>query len=355
MSALRVGLCVLIAFSVLAFGTVQVWSESILEAGAGLLFLYWALVVFRSADAKIQWNSLNAPLLGLIGIGLLQLLFRGTEYPFLTRVELLKLAAYFIVFFLSAQAFRTRADLTALAWCVILFCFAVSVLTIIQHFTAGQSIYWVEQVNGGEPYGPYVNRNHFAGFVELTLPMGLALMAFRGVRRDVLPLMTLFTIVPLSALVLSGSRGGLLGFAVEICILGWMMRKRGALRSGKVAAIGAVVIAALLFVSWVGASLALQKLSAMKSPEVSVGRRVSMARSAVHIFLDHPFKGCGLGTIIAVFPRYETDYDGRVVEHVHNDYLEGLAETGLLGALCGAAFLWLLFRKVKENLSLIHI
>ncbi|MFY9691510.1 MAG: O-antigen ligase family protein [Candidatus Acidiferrales bacterium] len=351
MSALRVGLCVLIAFSVLAFGTVQVWSESILEAGAGLLFLYWALVVFRSADAKIQWNSLNAPLLGLIGIGLLQLLFRGTEYPFLTRVELLKLAAYFIVFFLSAQAFRTRADLTALAWCVILFCFAVSVLTIIQHFTAGQSIYWVEQVNGGEPYGPYVNRNHFAGFVELTLPMGLALMAFRGVRRDVLPLMTLFTIVPLSALVLSGSRGGLLGFAVEICILGWMMRKRGALRSGKVAAIGAVVIAALLFVSWVGASLALQKLSAMKSPEVSVGRRVSMARSAVHIFLDHPFKGCGLGTIIAVFPRYETDYDGRVVEHVHNDYLEGLAETGLLGALCGAAFLWLLFRKVKENLD----
>ncbi|HEX4001799.1 MAG TPA: O-antigen ligase family protein [Candidatus Acidoferrales bacterium] len=351
MTALRAGLCILIAFSVLAFGTVQVWSESILEAGAGLLFFYWALVIFRNADAKIEWNSLNVPLLGLIGIGLLQLLFHGTGYPFLTRVELLKLAAYFIVFFLSAQAFRTRADLTMLAWCVILFCFVVSVLTIIQHFTAGQTIYWVEPVNGSEPYGPYVNRNHFAGFVELTLPMGLALMAFRGVRRDVMPLMTLFTIVPLSALVLSGSRGGLIGFAFEICILGWMMRKHGALRSSKVAAIGAVVIAAVFFVSWVGASRAIQRLSALKSPEVSVGRRVSMARSAVHIFLDHPLKGCGLGTMVAVFPRYETDYDGRIVEHVHNDYLEGLAESGLLGALCGAAFLWLLFRQARKNLA----
>jgi O-antigen ligase len=349
MKALRAGICALIAFSVLSFGAVQVWSESILEIGAALLFLYWALVTWRSVDAKIQWNSLNGPLLGFIGIGLLQLLFHGTAYPFLTRVELLKLAAYFLVFFLCAQAFRSRADLSMLAWCVILFCFAISLLTIIQHFTSGQTIYWLEPVKIGEPYGPYVNRNHFAGFVELTLPVGLALMAFRGLRREVLPLMTLFTIIPVGALVLSGSRGGLIGFAFEIGILGWMMRKRRVLRSGRVAVVAAVVIVALFFVFWVGAGLAIQKFSALKSPDVSMGRRLSMVRGAAHIFLDHPLKGCGLGTVVAVYPRYETEYDGRVVDHVHNDYMETLAETGLLGGLCGAAFLWLLYRAVREN------
>jgi len=344
-----VGICALIAFSVLSFGAVQVWSQSILEGGAALLFLYWALVACRSKDAKIQWNPLNWPLLGLIAIGLLQLLFHGTAYSFLTRLQLLKLAAYFIILFLSAQAFRSRNDLTVLAWCIILFCFAISLLTIVQHFTAGQTIYWVEPVNGSEPYGPYVNRNHFAGFVELTLPIGLALMAFRGLRRDVMPLMALFTVVPLSALVLSGSRGGLLGFAFEIGILGWMMQKRRALRSGRVAVVGAAVAAALFFVAWVGATRAVQRLSALRSPDVTLGRRVSMARSAVHIFLDHPLKGCGLGTMVAVFPRYETDYDGRTVDHVHNDYLEGLAEAGLLGGLCGAVFLWVLFREARKN------
>jgi O-antigen ligase len=351
MKVVRAGICMLIAFSVLAFGAVQVWSQSILEIGAALLFLYWAFVAYRSPDAKIQWNPLNGPLLGLIGIGLLQLLFHATAYPFLTRVQLLKLAAYFVVLFLSAQAFRSRADLTALAWCVIVFCFAISVLTIIQHFTAGQTIYWVEAVNGSEPYGPYVNRNHFAGFVELTLPVGLALMAFRGLRRDVLPLMTLFTIVPVGALVLSGSRGGLIGFAFEIGILGWMMRERRALRSGRLAVVAAVVVVALFFVAWVGASRAIQRLSALKSPGVTLGRRVSMARGAVHIFLDHPVKGCGLGTLVAVYPRYETDYDARIVEHVHNDYLETLAETGLLGGLCGATFLWRLGRAARKNFA----
>src|SRR5271163_4083756 len=91
MSALRAGLCLVIAFSVLAFGTVEVWSQSIVEIGAATLLLVWAIMSFRDPTAKIQWNALNWPLLGLIAIGLFQLLFRGTAYAFLTRRELLKL------------------------------------------------------------------------------------------------------------------------------------------------------------------------------------------------------------------------------------------------------------------------
>ena len=62
---------------------------------------------------------------------------------------------------------------------------------------------------GGDPFGPFVNRNHFAGFVELTLPAGVALMIFRGLRRDMIPLTGLLTIVPIGAMILSGSRGGI--------------------------------------------------------------------------------------------------------------------------------------------------
>jgi len=352
MRVVRIGICVLIAFGVLTFGAVQTWSRSILEIGAALLLVYWAaLVASRKEDAKIQWNPLNWPLLAFIAIGLLQLLFHGTAYPFLTRVQLLKLAVYFIVLFLSAQAFRSRADLEVLAWCAILFCFGVSLFAIIQHFTAGATIYWTVPVTGGQPYGPYVNRNHFAGFVELTLPVGVALMAFRAVRREVLPLLTLFTVVPVGALVLSGSRGGLLGFTFEVCILAWMLRRRRVLRTGRLMAGAAVAVVALLFVAWLGASGAVQRISALRSPDVTFGRRIAMARGAAHIFFDHPLKGCGLGTLVAVYPRYETDYDGRVVDHAHNDYLETLAETGLLGGLCGAVFLWLLFRAARKNFA----
>jgi O-antigen ligase len=349
MKALRVGLCLLFAFSVLAHGVVEVWSESALEMGAAVLLIYWATLTYLDPAAKIQWNPLNWPLLGIIGIGLMQLLFHATAYPFLTRTELLRFAAYFIVFFLVAQAFRDRPALTNLAWFLILLCFAVSLLGITQHFTSQGEIYWFRTVGpNGDPFGPFVNRNHFAGFVELTLPMGLALMVFRGIRRDVFPLATVLTIVPVSAMILSGSRAGIICLAFEVGVLALFVRIRRSKEAPRMAVVAIVALAALALIAWVGADKAIERFSALHSNEVAQGRRLSMVRGAFHVFLEHPIRGCGLGTIVAAYPRYETVYDGKVVDHVHNDYIEELAETGLLGGLCGLAFFWLLFRDARK-------
>jgi len=348
MKMLRIGLCLLFAFSVLALGAVEVWSLSVLEISAAFLFLWWAIVTYRDPGAKVYWNPLNGPLLGLVGIGLLQLVFHGTAYPFLTRIMVLKLVAYFLVLFLTAQAFRARKDLYKLAWFVIAFCFAVSLLAIIQHFTSGSEIYWLSNLKiEGDPFGPYVNRNHFAGFVELTLPMGLGLMAFQSVRRDLIPLAALLTIIPVSALILSASRAGIIGFCLEIAILVLLAGSRKAWK-GRRAAAAMVVLAALAIVAWVGTGRAIERFSGA-SIDVTVSRRVSMFRGAAHIFLDHPIKGCGLGTLVDVFPRYENAYDGKLIDHVHNDYIEMLAETGLLGGLCGSVFLWRLYREGRKN------
>ncbi|MGC1975912.1 MAG: hypothetical protein WA671_04270, partial [Candidatus Sulfotelmatobacter sp.] len=128
MKVIRVGLLFLFAFSVFAFGAVEVWAESLLEIGASILLIYWAVLVYRDKPSAIQWSSLNWPLLGLIAIGIAQLVFRWTLNPFLTRLELLRLGAYFIVFFLSAQAFRERPDLVKLAWFLLVLGFSVALL-----------------------------------------------------------------------------------------------------------------------------------------------------------------------------------------------------------------------------------
>jgi len=354
MSLLRIGLCLLLAWAVLAIGGTEVWATSSIEIGAAALFVLWAVLAALKSVERIDWSPLNWPLLGLLAIGLFQLVFHITPYPFLTRMQLLRLVAYFLIFFLTAQAFRSRSDLTKLAWFLIVLCFAVSLFGIIQHFTSTREIYWSEAFKTeGDPFGPYVNRNHFAGFVELTLPIGLAMIVFRGVHRDVLLLTGLLTIVPVSALALSGSRGGIIGFAFEIGVLVLLSRSRktGAWMSPRVIAIGVLLLLGLAAVAWIGANTAIERFSAMKSPEVSLGRRFSMARGAARIFWDHPLIGCGVGALVDVFPRYETAYDGKLVDHVHNDYMETLAETGILGGLCGAAFLWILFREARKRLE----
>lgn len=348
MKAIRVGLCVLIAFNVLAFGAVEVWSESLLEMGAGILFLLWAIVVTRDPEAKIYWSSLSWPILGVIAIGAMQLFFRATPYPFLTRLELLRFGAYLLLFFLMAQSFRARADLSRLMWFMILICFGVSLLGIIQHFTSEGTIYWLRTLRaGGDPFGPYVNRNHFAGFVELTLPIGLAMLIFRGLRRDLYPLASLLTIIPIGALILSGSRGGIVSFGFEVAVLWLLARTRKGSEGPRLTALAIVALAAVALIAWLGAGKAIERFSMVRPGEVTINRRFTMSQGAAHIFEDHPVKGAGLGALVAVYPRYEISYDGKLVDHVHNDYIEMLAETGVLGGLCGLAFLWILFRQAK--------
>jgi O-antigen ligase len=203
---------------------------------------------------------------------------------------------------------------------------------------------------GGIPFGPYVNRNHFAAFAELVIPFSLVPLVLGRVRRERWFLVALLTVIPIGALFYSASRGGVVSFAVEVAVLAvWLVLRRSARRH--LVSAGAVVLLALVMVSWLGVRQALERFSSMQSLEVTQGKRTSMALDTWHIFLDHPVIGTGLGTLQTVFPPYETLYDGKIVNHTHNDYLEGLAETGILGGACCVWFLGTLVIEALRRLS----
>ena len=342
MRAIRVGICALVTFAVLAHGAVEPWSEAVLEIGAAVLLLLWAWEVSVGGEYKVVWNPLLWPLLGLWGVAALQLAAGVTVYPFQTRIGLLKYTALLALFFLCAQSYRKLEHWHGFVWFLLILGFAVSVFAILQHFTFNGKLYWVREIQfGGIPFGPYVNRNHFAGLVELLIPPGLAILILRAERRDQLPLVALFTLFPIGALFLSASRGGIISFLGEIGLLAFLILFRR--REGKeLAAASLVVVLAIALVSWLGIGRALERFASYKTLEVSEGRRIEMLQGTWRIFLDHPIAGTGLGTLQEVFPLYETIYDGLIVNHSHNDYAEVLAETGVIGGLCGLAFLVLL-------------
>ena len=140
---------------------------------------------------------------------------------------------------------------------------------------------------------------------------------------------------------LGAATGGIMSFLAEIGLLSILILFRR--REGKeLAAAGLVVVLAIALVSWLGIGRALERFASYKTLEVSEGRRIEMLQGTWRIFLDHPIAGTGLGTLQEVFPLYETIYDGLIVNHSHNDYAEALAETGVIGGLCGLVFLVLL-------------
>ena len=343
MKFVRMGICVLTSFAVLSFGGVESWGQATLEIGAAVLFVVWAIEVTRRQQLEIRWNWLYLPLLGLGAVGMMQCVFGLSVYPYLTKIDLLKWGAYILVFFLTLESFRTEDHLKQLVWFVLSLGFAVSLFAIVQHFTFNGKLYWFVSVpDGAAPFGPFVNINHFAGFVELVVPLGLALLLFRSRRqRENVILLLLFTIIPAGAVVLSASRGGIVGLLLELALLLFLSRAHQIGRKQLLGAAGIAVLAGS-FTLWLGVSAAVQRFEQLARGGIARELRVSMYEDTWRIFADHPWVGTGLGTLVAVYPQYASFYDGRTVDHAHNDYLELLADTGLMGGLCGLCFIALL-------------
>jgi O-antigen ligase len=351
MKFIRIGICALVVFGVASHGAVEDWARAVLEIGAALLFFIWAVRAYLTEEHQLAVSPLLLPLAALLLLALGQCVFHLSASSYGTRMELELLLADILVLFLAAQAFRTLEDWRSFVWFVMSFGFFVALFGILQHLTFNGKLYWFREMHfGGIPFGPYVNRNHFAGFTELVIPISLVPLVLGKVRRERWFLVSLFAVVPIGALVLSASRGGIISFSVELgVLLLWLVLRRTVgrhLLSG-----GAVLLLAFLMVSWLGVQQLVERFSSLESLEVTVGKRASMRADTWRIFLDHPWTGTGLGTLQLVFPAYETLYDGRIVNHTHNDYLEGLAETGIVGGLCCVWFLGILLFDSLRRLS----
>src|SRR5271163_2691377 len=337
MKLLRIGICALVAFAVLAHGGVEDWAKAVLETSAGLLFLFWSVLFYRAYDddQEIVLTPILPPLILLAVVALAQLLLHATASAYDTRMDLALLLAYATLLFLATQAFRYSDDWRGFIWFIMIFGFLVAIFGILQQVTFNGKLYWFREMRyGGIPFGPYVNRNHFAGFAELVIPVALVPLILGKVRKERWYLVGVFAVLPIVALFLSASRGGIVSFGVQLAALAlWMVVQRR-IAGAQLLAAGAVLLVAVLLISWLGVGQILQRFSTLQSLEASQSKRASMRHDTWRIFLDHPWTGAGLGTLQTVFPRYETLYDGKIVNHTHNDYLEALAETGIAGGLC---------------------
>jgi O-antigen ligase len=340
---------VLITFAVLAHGAVEPWAQAILVTGAGVLLVMWAGIRVARQEQPLRWSPLVIPVSGLFLLALVQWFTGISAYAYATKSETLRLGAELILLFLTTQAYRTPKEWTRLVWFLMSLAFAVSLFGIVQHYTWNGKIYWTRAVqHGQEVFGPFVDRDDFAGFVELIFPLGIALLVLDGERRDRRLLVSVFTVFSAAALVVSESRAGILIATGEILLLGMLVWLYGR-RSQRWVLVG-ITAAVVLFAGWLGVGQSLSRFTGSTGAGPSLVDRFFMSRDTFHIFLEHPILGTGMGTLEYVYPRYATHYVGLIVNHAHDDYVELLSDGGIIGGLFGLAFLIILYRQGMRNL-----
>ena len=323
------------------------------------------------------------PLIALIALGVIQSFAFQDQSGYLrslslnveaTRGSVLMLCSLLLCSLIGANFLTHRERLQKLAFFLTIFGLLLSTFALIQHFTWNDKFYWMRPARiEGAPFGPFVNRNHYAGYIELLLPWPVILMLSRLRREEKFFYGFVAAWMAMSA-VFSLSRGGMVSIFAELMFLAAFSPRgnqdystdyTGNRRFGafllRVGAVGAIVAATLGGLTWLGAEKVIDRISgAQQVTEVAAasdqlpaqfGNREELWRDSWSVFRAHPLTGVGLGAFENAFPAYnQGNNTGVVVSQTHNDYLQVLTDGGLIGGLILIWFLIALVRTVWRGL-----
>jgi O-antigen ligase len=340
---LTLGLCAVLIFAVLAFGAVEKWSTFVFEAGTAVLFLVWAGKQLVSRKVKLSKNALYLPALLFFGLILLQIVLRQSAYDYVTETEALKYVSYGILLLIAAESIGEEHARKIFGQVMIVFGALYAFFALAQNLTGNGKIFWVHGTQfPGSIYGSYVNHNHYAGLMEMLVPLPFVLSMGNVLKGGKRVLVGFCAVLMASTIFLSGSRGGMLTFGIEMLFFAALTL--GKRRSPRLA-LGSVAVCVLVLFLLIFLGKGGQVLGRLG--DLSPGIRLDIAKDSLRMFSKRPVGGWGLGTFPTVYPSYRSFYTNLFVNEAHNDYLQLLVETGLLGF---ALMLWFLARLYQYGL-----
>jgi len=367
-------LCVAIVLTALVFGTVHYWALAIFSLGSAAVIILWVIDGWKLGRIRVSRNPLQLPLLGVLALGLIQLLpLRNPGAaevlsvspvktlsldPYSTRFVLAQVAALTIYFAATLVFTDTPYRLRLLVRTITVFGFFLAIFGLTQSFTSPTKVYWFRELTQSTAFGPFINRHHFAGYMELSLALPLGLL-FSGSVKPEMRFIYLFAGGLMgTALIMTGSRGGIISLGAEILFLvvvaGFRRKRREPAeqerpqrirRAATRAALALVLIVGLFagVVLFGGESALNRFVGTVNSDDPTTGR-AHFWSVTLDIIKAHPVLGTGLGAFGVVYTRYDTRNGLFRLEQAHNDYLQILSDGGLVGAGLGLIFVILLFR-----------
>jgi len=382
-------------FCPLAFGTVETWSLLIMEAGVfSALFLFFFFIKEQGRPGVLKVPGLT-PLAALLGYMLFQAvplppaviekispatfeLYRQSVwiadpgawatlslYPKGTVSEFLRLSSYAGAYLLTTQFLSDSNRLRRTVDLLAVFAALLAFFSIIQHLAPNGKIYWIRDLTqGGTPFGPYVNRNHFAGLMGMLFPIVMVRFllsrpssrekSFRKKVSDLLDrsLRNIHLVLGLGAVVvalsifLSLSRGGILSLCVSLSLLGFLLSRRISSQKGRLLLITTIIVI-LYAVGWFGWTPVFERFRAIRTLQGEISElRLDIWKDSLGIVRDFPLTGTGAGSFMHVYPAYRTIRGDGIADHAHNDYLELLTDGGLIGA---GLFAWFMAAVLMQS------
>ncbi len=299
--------------------------------------------------------------------------FMLSPYAYPVRLSIIRFTVYGLFFFGLVQVLNSkkRIDL-AISLILITGCFE-ALYGLMQTYSGSEHIWWFKKLTyRGDVCGTYINRNHFAGFMEMGLLLAAAFAAALSPRRkknrkefgekrrfssrisDALSVDQEFTkrvLIVFSGVVLgvglifSASRGGMIAAAGAMLLMGLLLAFRKEYRRK-----GIILLFLFLLISAYAVKIGVEyPLGRFKDFYSTFEERTRLAEKTIDLFEDYKLAGVGVGNFKYAFPKYQSPQDKEMFfRFAHNDWAQYLAEAGIVGfCLLVIGISYYIFRTMK--------
>lgn len=294
--------------------------------------------------------------------------------PAATTRSLYFFLTYMGIFLITANTTRQWSHLRAATMLLVCSGFAIALVSLIHRFSGSREIFWFHTPRyGGNIFGPFSNRNHFAAHMNMLFGVALGqFLASRQTReilswpawRDRLAWLTSgdasqMALSGFAVLLLAGSvsaslsRGALLSLLLVVSVLAILLRSRQKRHSTARSAMWVALAALAAAVLWFGGSPLAKRLGALTETARNPfdDFRMIVTGDTLRLFTLSPIFGCGFGCYRHAFPMCQSPGLEFRWLHAHNDWAQLLAEGGMAGGVLFGLALWAWVRDIVSRFA----
>jgi len=345
---LQIGIAAILIFSPVARGAVQIWSVAPTELAVLILVFLWLWKADKNNE-PFRKTKIDLPIWLFVILAAISTIF--SIYKNASFLEMLRLMLYVGVFYLVVNNFDRWMNYRLITTIIIIGT-AMSTLGLAQYFLELDHSWWKPE---NFLASTYVNHNHFAGYLEMAIPLAIAVAL--GLKREKIVSaikfwslrlgLVLAIVIMSTAFLLAQSRGAWISLTISLMIMNIVLIKKKVLPK----------IAFYIFIFFIFIAVAymasgtddvsqrLRSVEQINNESFLVGRE-KIWQGSIEMIKANPLIGTGIGTFEWGFSRYRPEGLNVRANFAHNDYLNMMAEMGLLAL---PLMLWMIFSIISAG------
>jgi len=341
----RYGMAAVMVFAPFALGANRPWAVTVIELAVLTMVFAWFLRMNNADGWAFKKTALDMPVFSFALLAVLSVVFG--IYLHAGLLSLAWVFAVIAVYYLVVNNFGPRST-GRLLLLIVFIGTGLSVFGLGQHFLGWPSSWCA---NDGFIASTYVNHNHFAGYLEMAIPLALGLLYAKGDPKRRLGL-AVCAVVMIAAFIFAQSRGAWVSLTTATLLTTFYLSRKKVVGKYVFFVVGLLAILAftLLYSGEDSLSARLGSMTDAKG-DASFMTRVKIWQGAIEVIRNNPAIGTGIGTLEWSYPRYRPEGLYVKVDYAHNDYIHMAAEMGILVL---PVFLWMSAVIFKKGYSLLR-